>query len=127
MPQITPYSFDGHVEAALFLAGEPVFALADGTIRFPAGGERVLDAHRGGLLTARLDGFAGQLLSGGEDGRVMATRADGTKVSMPSRKPTPARRIGAKTSFLPAICGAFMRVSGVSISTSSSGRSRVTS
>ena len=38
------------------------------------------------------------------------------EVSMPSRKPTPARRIGASTSFLPAICGAFIVVSGVSIS-----------
>jgi hypothetical protein len=34
---------------------------------------------------------------------------------------------GAKTSFLPAIWGARMVVSGVSISTISSGRSRVTS
>ncbi|MBB3999023.1 WD40 repeat domain-containing protein [Aureimonas pseudogalii] len=88
MPHIAPYSFDGHVEAALFLAGEPVFALADGTIRFPAGGERVLDAHRGGLLTARLDGFAGQLLSGGEDGRVVATHADGrmTEIATAGRR-----------------------------------------
>ena len=39
----------------------------------------------------------------------------------------PARRIGANTSFLPAIFGAFIRVIGVSISAHSSGRSRVTS
>ena len=38
-----------------------------------------------------------------------------------------ARRIGAKTSFLPAIIGAIVVSSGVSVSTSSSGRSRVTS
>ncbi|WP_062207737.1 WD40 repeat domain-containing protein [Aureimonas sp. AU12] len=77
MPQIAPYSFEGHVEAALFLGEEPVFALADGTIRFPAGGERTLEAHGGGILTAHRDAFAGQLLTGGEDGRVVATRADG--------------------------------------------------
>ena len=35
---------------------------------------------------------------------------------MPSRKPTPARRIGANTSFLPASTGAFIGASGVSIS-----------
>jgi hypothetical protein len=39
----------------------------------------------------------------------------------------PARRIGAKTSFLPAIVGFIVLASGVSISTSSSGRLRVTS
>ena len=46
---------------------------------------------------------------------------------MPSTSASPARRIGANTSFLPAILGAFMRVIGVSISAHSSGRSRVTS
>ena len=38
--------------------------------------------------------------------------------SMPSRMPMPARRIGAKTSFLPAMIGACIVVSGVSISIS---------
>jgi hypothetical protein len=33
-----------------------------------------------------------------------ATRAEGSSDSIPSRKPTPARRIGARTSFLPAMC-----------------------
>ena len=36
--------------------------------------------------------------------------------SMPSRKPMPARRIGASTSFLPASTGAFIGASGVSMS-----------
>ena len=36
----------------------------------------------------------------------MGDAGRGHEVSMPSSKPTPARRIGAKTSFLPAICGA---------------------
>ncbi|WP_182085002.1 WD40 repeat domain-containing protein [Aureimonas sp. ME7] len=76
MPQIAPYSFEGHVETAGFLKDEPVFALADGTIRFPAGGETVLEGHEGGLLCARFDPFAPRLLSGGEDGRVVATGAD---------------------------------------------------
>ena len=35
---------------------------------------------------------------------------------MPSTRAKPARRIGANTSFLPAILGAFMRAIGVSIS-----------
>ena len=56
-----------------------------------------------------------------------ATRAAGTRSSMPSAKVTPARSTGANTSFLPAMRGDIMRASGVSISTSVSGRSRVTS
>lgn len=77
MPSIAPYDFEGFVETALFLKDEPVFALADGTVRFPAGGERVIEAHQGGLTTARYDSFGHRLLSGGEDGRVVATDAEG--------------------------------------------------
>ncbi|KTR05757.1 WD-repeat family protein [Aureimonas ureilytica] len=78
MPQVVPYTFDTHVEAALFLKDAPVFALSDGTIRFPAGGEKVLEAHKGGLVTARYDAFSHRLLTGGEDGRVVATLPDMT-------------------------------------------------
>lgn len=80
MPSIAPYEFDGHVEAALYLKDRPVFALADGTVRFPAGGETVLETHRGGIVTARADAHAHRLLTGGEDGRVVATGPDGTQV-----------------------------------------------
>jgi WD40 repeat protein len=72
MPSIAAYEFADFVETAAFLKGEPVFALADGTVRFPAGGERSVVAHEGGLLCARLDSESGRLLSGGEDGRVVA-------------------------------------------------------
>jgi WD40 repeat protein len=79
MPSIAPYDFEAFVETALFLGDEPVFALVDGTVRFPAGGERVVTAHEGGLTTARYDPFARRLLTGGEDGRVMAIKADGSQ------------------------------------------------
>ncbi|GGE25190.1 hypothetical protein GCM10011390_50830 [Aureimonas endophytica] len=72
MPSIAPYDFEGFVEAAAFLDGEPVFALTDGTLRFPAGGERVVEAHGGGLTVARFDASSNRLLTGGEDGRVLA-------------------------------------------------------
>jgi WD40 repeat protein len=72
MPSIAPYDFGGFVETAGFLGEEPVFALADGTVRFPAGGERVTKVHEGGLITARFDAAGGRLLTGGEDGRVVA-------------------------------------------------------
>lgn len=73
MPSVAPYAFEGFVELAAFLKDEPIFALADGTLRFPAGGERAIEAHRGGITAAKLDPFAARLLTGGEDGRVVAT------------------------------------------------------
>lgn len=84
MPSIAPYQFEGHVEAALYLKDRPVFALSDGTVRFPAGGETALDTHEGGLLVARADPFAHRLLTGGEDGRVVATQPDGTQIEFAS-------------------------------------------
>jgi WD40 repeat protein len=61
-----------HVLAAGFIGGEPVFATADGTIRF---GDRAVVAQPGGMLLALVE-KAG-VLSGGEDGRVLRTAADG--------------------------------------------------
>jgi hypothetical protein len=54
-------------------------------------------------------------------------RAPGTTLSMPSRKPAPARMMDTNTVFLPSITGACMVSSGVSISISWVGMSRVTS
>lgn len=76
MPSIAAYEFSDFVETACFLNDRPAFALADGTLRLPAGGEKALTLHEGGLLSAVYDGFGRRLLSGGEDGRVVAT-ADG--------------------------------------------------
>ena len=85
MPSIAPYDFGGFVETALFLKDEPVFALADGTVRFPAGGgDRVVEAHSGGLTTARYDGFGRRLLTGGEDGRVVAIGPDASHAELAS-------------------------------------------
>ncbi|WP_102958668.1 WD40 repeat domain-containing protein [Mangrovicella endophytica] len=84
MPSVAAYDFPDFVETALFLKGEPVFALADGTARFTAGGERTVELHAGGLLTARLDPFSDRLLSGGEDGRVVALSSSGGAVELAS-------------------------------------------
>ena len=56
-----------------------------------------------------------------------ATRAPGTSSSMPSSMPLPARMMTTNTVFLPSITGACMASSGVSISISCVGMSRVTS
>ena len=55
------------------------------------------------------------------------TRAYGIRLNRPFTIPRPARRIGAMTTFLPAIFGALMVCNGVSISSYINGKSRVTS
>lgn len=87
MATLTPYSFDSFVVAAGFLGATPAFALGDGTVRLKAGeGLSTVQAHTGGLLTAvrTLDGKA--LLSGGDDGRVVCTQADGTVSELARRE-----------------------------------------
>ena len=58
---------------------------------------------------------------------VWPTRADGISSSSPSAIPIPARSTGTTVSFFPAMTGACMVVSGVSILRVVSGRLRVTS
>ena len=77
MPSIAAYDLNEFVERAVFLKDRPAFALADGTVHLPAGGESVLTAHQGGLLAAQYDPFSDRLLTGGEDGRLVAVSADG--------------------------------------------------
>jgi WD40 repeat protein len=72
--------FDSWVIAALPLAdGRTGFALADGTLRLigPEAPVRTIDLHRGSCLAAVPD-IAGGVLSGGDDGRLVAMLPDGT-------------------------------------------------
>ena len=69
----------------------------------------------------------GLWVSGSRNTPMWPTRADGTSSSRPSLMPMPARRIGTIASFLPAMTGASMVTSGVSILRVVSGRSRVIS
>jgi WD40 repeat protein len=66
-----------HVVAAAFLDGAPAVALADGAILIggPEAQERLLAHPDGAMLTAISDGRI--LLTGGDDGRVVAVKADG--------------------------------------------------
>lgn len=76
MPTIAPLDLTGHCIAALFVDNIPHFALADGTIHRLDHGHRTVEAHDGLLCAApSVDGKA--LITGGEDGKVMATTADG--------------------------------------------------
>lgn len=65
------------VVAAAFLGGAPVFALADGTLQFGDGVEgRLIRVHEdAAILVAAQDGD--RLITGGDDGRVVATSAEG--------------------------------------------------
>jgi len=72
------YAFDAYVTAALFEAsGRVGFALGDGTVRFE-GGERH-EAHDGAVLAAVLHPGGEGLVTGGDDGRLVWTRASGAE------------------------------------------------
>ena len=66
-----------HVVAATFLDGAPMLALADGVVLIgePEEQKRVVVHPDAAMLTAISDGKT--LLTGGDDGRVVAVRADG--------------------------------------------------
>jgi WD40 repeat protein len=74
---VTKIAAGDHVVAATFLGRTPVFALADGTILFAGiGEEKRIAAHPdAGILVAVSDGK--KLITGGDDGCVVATDADG--------------------------------------------------
>jgi WD40 repeat protein len=70
------YAFDACVTATLFdAAGRAAFALGDGTVRFE-GGESV-EAHDGAVLAAAVHPSGEGLVTGGDDGRLAWSRADG--------------------------------------------------
>ncbi len=72
------FGFDAYVTAALFEeTGEAVFALGDGQVRWEGGG--AAGAHDGAILCA-VRHPAGGVLSGGDDGRVVWSRPDETRV-----------------------------------------------
>ena len=69
---VAPIEAGEHVVLAGFVKDEPVLVLGDGTIIL--GGQR-LTPHAGGILVAKSDGQ--RLVTGGEDGKVVTTCADG--------------------------------------------------
>jgi WD40 repeat protein len=81
MPTVAPIDLDGHVLAVEFLKDVPFFAAADGTIHRLEGGDKVSEAHKG-MLTCIRDPYSDSLISGGEDGKVLRTDADGTVTTL---------------------------------------------
>ncbi|WP_374345949.1 WD40 repeat domain-containing protein [Phenylobacterium sp.] len=76
------FSFDAFVTAALFdRTGQGYFALGDGTVRLGSG--ETLQAHDGAVLCACPHPSGQGILSGGDDGRLVWTKADGvTEVAL---------------------------------------------
>lgn len=77
MPTVAPLDLPGHCVVAAFVSDVPHFALADGTVHRLAEGLKHVAAHDG-LVCATLDERAQRLLTGGEDGKVLAIGADGS-------------------------------------------------
>ena len=76
MPTVAPLDLDGQCVAAAFVADIPFFALAEGTVHHLDHGHKSETVHDGLLCAAvSLDGRS--LVTGGEDGKVVATHADG--------------------------------------------------
>ncbi len=72
------FSFDAYVTAALFdREGRAAFALGDGTVRFEGG--ETHQAHDGAVLSACLPPSGPGLLTGGDDGRVVASTPEGLR------------------------------------------------
>lgn len=66
--------FDAFIEAVVPVAGGLAFATTEGQVSF--GGETARQVHDGGILCAA--GFDGGIATGGDDGFVKLTKADGT-------------------------------------------------
>lgn len=67
--------FDAYVTTALFEQGGAAFALGDGTVRFEKGA--VVRAHDGAVLCAAPHPSGEGVITGGDDGRLVWSRASG--------------------------------------------------
>lgn len=77
MPTLAPLDLDGHCMAAAFLGDVPYFALADGSLHWLDHGHKTTQLHDGLLcIAAELQGDS--FVSGGEDGRIVRFRNDGS-------------------------------------------------
>lgn len=77
MPTIAPLDLDAHCVTACWLGEVPHFALADGTVHRLDNGHGSVEAHDG-LLCAVPDADGKALVTGGEDGKVLRIRPDGS-------------------------------------------------
>lgn len=84
--RVTPIPLDESVVLAGFIGDVPVFALANGDVVFAREGvtTRVVAHPDAAILIARV--ARDRIVTGGDDGRVVETRADGTSVEIGDEK-----------------------------------------
>ena len=79
------FAFGAFVVEAAFLGDTAAFALGDGTVRLvDDSGERTATVHAGAILAATPT-VDNRMLTGGDDGRVVLTRADGVTAVVAER------------------------------------------
>ena len=66
--------FHAYVAGAVFCRGGAAFALGDGTVRFEDG--RTVEAHQGAVLCAAVHPSGEGVVTGGDDGRLVWSRAE---------------------------------------------------
>ncbi|TPQ50008.1 hypothetical protein C2U72_15645 [Prosthecomicrobium hirschii] len=79
MPRLTPLALPAYVVAVTHLGGRVAFALGDGSVHLghAADDVRAVQVHDGGILAAVAAPDGKSLITAGDDGRVMATDAEG--------------------------------------------------
>lgn len=77
MPTVAPLDLSAFCITACWLGDVPHFALADGTVHRLDHGHKTVEAHDG-LAAARRSQDGKTLITGGEDGKVLALSADGS-------------------------------------------------
>lgn len=86
--KVQPLAFGSEIVALAFLGATPAFVGADGSVALAAGltggTPQTVQAHDGTVLSAVSDGA--RFVTGGDDGRVVETRADGTLRTLAERK-----------------------------------------
>ncbi|SHG37928.1 WD-40 repeat-containing protein [Kaistia soli DSM 19436] len=86
MPSIQSFPLGAYVVAASFLGDRPVFALGDGKVALVDGAAaETLGVHTGGLLAAARTEARDQLITTGDDGRVVSIDASGTLKEIAAR------------------------------------------
>ena len=86
MASIQDFPFDAFVVDAAFLGETAAFALGDGSVRLIDGDtERKAEVHSGAILSAARTADRARLVTGGDDGAVAATTADGTTTRIAER------------------------------------------
>lgn len=82
MTTVAPVDVSGFVVKAGFLEDTAFFACGDGNVLLISGGEVRAQPHKTGLLVAERSFDGKTLLSGGDDGRIVQTAADGTMTEL---------------------------------------------